>query len=86
MNGARRPRFRALQRDHIGSVDPHALKIAARRAEYSLAEISLSPVQAEPTQGLRFVRISSVSLGQQRRLCKLAHYLSIIWNTCLPVG
>ena len=50
MNGARRPRFRALQRDHIGSVDPHALKIPARRAEYSLTESALSPVQTEPTQ------------------------------------
>ena len=50
MNGARRPRFCALQRDDIGSVDPHALKIPARRAEYSLPESALSPFQAEPTQ------------------------------------
>jgi hypothetical protein len=37
-------------RNHVGSVDPHALKIPARRAEYSLAESALSPFQAEPTQ------------------------------------
>lgn len=52
MNGARRPRFCALQRDDIGSVDPHALKIPARRAEYSLPESALSPFQAEPTQNM----------------------------------
>jgi len=34
----------------IGSVDPNALKIHARRAEYSLTESALSPFQAEPTQ------------------------------------
>ncbi len=38
MNGAQRSRFGALQKNHIGSVDPDALKIPARRAEYSLAE------------------------------------------------
>src|ERR1700690_4583230 len=32
----------------IGSKDPHALKILARRAEYSLAENVASPFQAEP--------------------------------------
>ena len=52
MNGARRLRFCALQEDHIGSVDPHALKIPARRAEYSLAESALSPFQAEPSQSV----------------------------------
>ena len=50
MNGARRLRFCAPQRDHIGSVDPHALKIPARRAEHSLTESALSPFHAEPTQ------------------------------------
>jgi len=34
MDGARRLRFCAPQKDHIGSVDPDALKIPARRAEY----------------------------------------------------
>jgi DNA modification methylase len=48
MNGARRLRFRAF---HIGSVDSDALKIPARRAEYSLTESALSPFQAEPIQG-----------------------------------
>ena len=37
----------------IGSVDPHALKIPARRAEYSLTESALSPFQAEPTQAVK---------------------------------
>src|SRR5579863_4070372 len=30
---------------------PHALKIPARRAEYSLTENVASPIQAEPRQG-----------------------------------
>src|SRR5581483_4483961 len=34
----------------IGSVDPHALKIPARRAESSLTEHALIPFQAEPGQ------------------------------------
>ena len=32
----------------VGSKDPHALKIPARRAEYSLTENVDSPFQAEP--------------------------------------
>ena len=35
----------------IESKDPYALKIPARRAEYSLTESAFSPFQAEPTQG-----------------------------------
>jgi hypothetical protein len=31
-------RFCGFQKNHVGSVDPDALKIPARRAEYSLAE------------------------------------------------
>lgn len=50
MNGARRPRFRATQRDHIGSVDSYALKIPARGAEYSLAENVIFQFRAEPAQ------------------------------------
>jgi hypothetical protein len=34
----------------IGSVDPRALKIPARRAEYSLTENACSPFPAEPGQ------------------------------------
>jgi len=34
----------------IGSVDLDALKIPARKAEFSLTENALSPFQAEPTQ------------------------------------
>jgi hypothetical protein len=37
-------------KNHIGSVDPHALKIPARRAEYSLTESACSPFHAEPGQ------------------------------------
>jgi hypothetical protein len=37
----------------IGSKDPHALKIPARRAECSLTENALSPFHAEPGQLLR---------------------------------
>jgi hypothetical protein len=36
--------------NHIGSKDPHALKIPTRRAEYSLTENADSPVPAEPEQ------------------------------------
>ena len=50
MNGAQRLPFCAPQEDHIGSEDPDALKIAARRAEYSLTENARSPFQAEPEQ------------------------------------
>ena len=40
--------FLALLLKLIGSKDPDALKIPARRAEYSLTESASSPVQAEP--------------------------------------
>jgi hypothetical protein len=39
----------ALVPKQIGSVDPDALKIPARRAEYSLTENASIPFQAEPT-------------------------------------
>jgi len=39
----------------IGSKDPHALKIPARRAEYLLTENVASPFQAEPAQSEFFV-------------------------------
>src|SRR5260370_11578212 len=42
----------------IGSKDPNALKIPARRAEYSLTESAFSPVQAEPRH--YFVRVVAV--------------------------
>jgi len=40
----------ALPQTFIGSKDPDAVKIPARRAEYSLTESAPSPFQAEPTQ------------------------------------
>jgi len=49
MNGGREDSF--LRRPtSIGSKDPHALKIPARRAEYSLTENVASPFHAEPRQ------------------------------------
>jgi hypothetical protein len=46
----RRPNLHRIER-------PHALKIPARRAEYSLTENVASPFQAEPTQ----IKIDEVS-------------------------
>src|SRR5688572_19871130 len=46
---ARKLPFRALQRS-IGEIDPHALKIPARRAESTLTENARSPLSAEPEQ------------------------------------
>jgi hypothetical protein len=63
MNGAQRLPFCAPQEDHIGSEDPDALKIAARRAEYSLTESALSPFQAEPTQLNGLLR--AVGIGEE---------------------
>ena len=55
MNGACESSF--LRRPtSIGSKDPHALKIPARRAEYSLTENVASPFQAEPRQLLERTR------------------------------
>ena len=53
MNGAQRLPFCAPQEDHIGSEDPDALKIAARRAEYSLTENVASPFHAEPRHNVQ---------------------------------
>ncbi len=58
---ARRQLSRSPQ-NHIGSVDPHALKIPARRAEYSLTENARTPVQAEPEQ---LLSSHGVGLGQR---------------------
>ena len=40
----------ALSPKYIGSKDPNALKIPARRAECSLTENAPSPIHAEPKQ------------------------------------
>ena len=56
--GGRGSSLSRSSRNHIGSKDPDALKIPARRAEYSLAESALSPFQAEPTQGWKQMRRS----------------------------
>ncbi len=47
--GGRGSRLSRSSHNHIGSKDPDALKIPARRAEYSLTGSALSPFQAEPT-------------------------------------
>jgi hypothetical protein len=47
----------------IGSVDPDALKIPARRAEYSLTESALSPFQAEPTHKLEIRKTKRLNLA-----------------------
>jgi hypothetical protein len=44
----RESRLSRSAQNHIGSVDPAALKIPARRAEYSLTESAPSPFHAEP--------------------------------------
>jgi len=56
MNGAQWVAFCAPQEDHTGSVDPDALKIPARRVEYSLTDSALSPFQAEPTQASKHMQ------------------------------
>ena len=43
----------------IGSKDPHAWKIPARRAEYSLTENVASPFQAEPEHVQHFIVLST---------------------------
>jgi len=55
----RRPNLHRIER-------PHALKIPARRAEYSLTENVASPFQAEPTQ--RQVRFTWDASG-----CEVRH-------------
>ena len=60
MNGARRLRFRTLQKAHIGSVDPVALKIPARRAEYSLAESAPSPFHTRQNSELTLSSFQSL--------------------------
>lgn len=57
MIGVRKFPFCALP--GIGSVDPDALKILARRAEYSLKESAVSPFQAELTQ-VRLYRLVAI--------------------------
>jgi DpnII restriction endonuclease len=51
----------------IGTIDPHALKIPARRAEYSLTENVASPFQAEPrhSYGSKSTRIDFLLKDEQ---------------------
>jgi hypothetical protein len=48
--GGRGSRLSRSSQNHIGSVDPDALNIAARSAEFALTEYAQSPFQAEPEQ------------------------------------
>lgn len=50
--GERGSRLSRSSQNHIGSVDPHAVKIPARRAECSLTGNARFPFQAEPEQGV----------------------------------
>jgi hypothetical protein len=66
----------ALFPEHIGSVDPHALKIPARRAEYSLTDSASPPVHAEPAHvSCRFALtgqfVEAVEDNQQVRFWRL---------------
>jgi hypothetical protein len=51
--GERGSRLSRSSQNHIGSKDPHALKIPARRAECSLTGNARFPFQAEPEQILK---------------------------------
>ena len=53
-------------KNQIGSVDPDALKIPARRAEFTLTENARVPFHAEPGQSIS-QRIWSTTLQRQRR-------------------
>jgi hypothetical protein len=55
----RESRLLRSAQNHIGSVDPDALKIPARRAEYLLTESAPSPFHAEPEHNWDLVASSS---------------------------
>src|SRR5271156_1526840 len=67
--------FLALLSKLIGSKDPDALKIPARRAEYSLTESASSPVQAEPSQLAR-----NPSVLAHNALCRFRAYKPAAWS------
>jgi len=50
----------------IGSVDLDALKIPARKAEFSLTENALTPFQAEPRQDLVNARFTEREVARPR--------------------
>ena len=52
----------------IGSIDPDALKIPARRAASTLPRSARSPVPAEPAQG---IELSGDFLSERRHLSRL---------------
>lgn len=54
--------FRARQRS-IGEIDPHALKIPARRAESTLTENARSPISAEPEKSEYILEVSDEGVG-----------------------
>jgi len=58
--------FLALPSNLIGSKDPDALEIPARRAEYSLTESASSPVQAEPAQNPCALSIFVIPTGAEK--------------------
>ncbi len=64
--GAETPLLRC-PKNHIGSVDPDALKIPPRRAKYSLTESALSPFHAEPTHLHNRQREQRPERGEENR-------------------
>ncbi|MGI8962158.1 MAG: hypothetical protein ACR2IV_20850, partial [Bryobacteraceae bacterium] len=51
---------RGSSKNHIGSVDPDALKIPARRAESTLTEYARLPFHAEPGQIIPWHQVSVI--------------------------
>ena len=58
----------ALRSPIIGSKDPDALKISARRAEFTLMENASSPFHAEPGQKLVADKFGSADTRSSSRL------------------
>ena len=75
---------------HIGSVDPDALKIPARRAEYLLAKNAPSPFQAEATHIAALQQISLVDvvpptrshIAIRKRCISASIVTTSIWANC----
>ena len=57
-----------MTRDTIGSIDPNALKIPARRAEEYLTRDGSSPFSAEPRQIRHSVEVAAESLYEAAAL------------------
>ena len=69
----------------IGSVDPDALKIPARRAEYSLTESALSPFHAEPTHSHSQTKSAKLVIRSQMALGSLSYSFVFIARKILLI-